>query len=57
MKRIKSVAHAQRFLSAFSSISPHFRPCRHRLTAPEWRTEMDARFTVWREFTASGIAS
>lgn len=26
MKRFTSPGHAQRFLSAFSSISPHFRP-------------------------------
>jgi hypothetical protein len=48
MKRFTSPGHAQRFLSAFSGISPHFRPGRHRLTAPEWRTEMADRFTVWR---------
>ncbi len=29
MKRFKSIRHAQRFLSAFSGISPHFRPRRH----------------------------
>lgn len=45
MKRFTSPGHAQRFLSAFSSISPHFRPNRHRLSAPEWRTE---RSTVSR---------
>ena len=26
MKRFKSIRHAQRLLSAFSGISPHFRP-------------------------------
>ena len=46
----------QRFLSAFSGISPHFRPGRHRLTAPEWRAEMADRFTVWREVTATVVA-
>ena len=55
MKRFKSGAHAQRFLSAFSGVSPHFRPRRHRLTAPEWRTEMADRFAVWQEVTASGV--
>jgi putative transposase len=44
MKRFTSPGHAQRFLSAFSGISPHFRPGRHRLTAPEWRAEMADRF-------------
>ncbi|MDV6270836.1 IS6 family transposase [Rhodococcus globerulus] len=46
MKRFTSPGHAQRFLSAFSGISPHFRPRRHRLTALEWRTEMADRFAV-----------
>ena len=40
---------AQRFLSAFSGISPHFRPRRHRLTAAGYRHEMDTRFTAWNE--------
>jgi len=57
MKQFDSTGHAQRFLSAFSGISPHFRPRRHRLTAPEWRTEMADRFAVWREVTATGVAS
>ena len=56
MKRFTSPGHAQRFLSAFSGISPHFRPGRHRLTAPEWRAEMADRFTVWREVTATVVA-
>lgn len=51
MKRFTSPGHVQRFLSAFSSISPHFRPRRHLLTAAEWRTEMADRFAVWREVT------
>ena len=35
MKRFKSSRHAQRFLSAFSGISAHFRPRRHLLSATE----------------------
>ena len=57
MKRFTSPGHAQRFLSAFSGISPHFRPGRHRLSAPEWRTEMADRFAVWREVTATEVAA
>ena len=57
MRRFKSATHAQRFLSAFSGISPHFRPNRHRLSAPEWRTEMADRFTVWQEVTATDAAA
>ena len=34
MKRFTSPGHAQRFLSAFSGISPHFRPRRHLLLRP-----------------------
>ena len=34
MKGFRSVRAAQKFLSAFSGISPHFRPRRHLMTAP-----------------------
>jgi putative transposase len=51
------VRHAQRFLSAFSGISAHFRPRRHRLSATQWRTEMAERFTVWREVTTLDAAA
>jgi putative transposase len=37
MKRLKSARHAQRFLSAFSGISPHFRPRRQRLPIGDTR--------------------
>jgi putative transposase len=57
MKRFKSAGHAQRFLSAFSGISPHFRPRRHRLSATGWRAEMADRFAVWREVTALDTAA
>jgi hypothetical protein len=57
MKRFKSVRHAQRFLSAFSGISPHFRPRRHRLSAAQWRTEMADRFAIWHEVTALDTAA
>jgi putative transposase len=51
MKRFTSPRHAQRFLSAFSRISPHFRPRRHLLSATGWRLEMADRFTVWNQIT------
>jgi putative transposase len=57
MKRFTSPGHAQRFLSTFSGISPHFRPKRHRLSAPEWRTEMAGRFAVWQQVTAADAAA
>jgi putative transposase len=48
MKRFTSPGHAKRFLSAFSGISPPFRPGWHRLTAPRsrvesWRSDEDRR--------------
>ena len=57
MKRFTSSRHAQRFLSAFSGISAHFRPRRHLLSATEWRTEMADRFAVWRQVTAPDAAA
>ncbi|WP_406416394.1 IS6 family transposase [Streptomyces sp. NBC_00873] len=47
MKGFRSVGGAQRFLAAFSGISPHFRPCRHLMTAPDHRAEMTVRFANW----------
>jgi putative transposase len=46
MKRFRYAGGAQRFLSAFSGISPHFRPRRHRLTATQYRHEMTTRFAT-----------
>ncbi len=40
MKGFRSVGAAHRFLSAFSGISPHFRPRRHLMTASGHRAEM-----------------
>ncbi|HEX8761685.1 MAG TPA: IS6 family transposase [Pseudonocardiaceae bacterium] len=57
MKRFTSPGHAQRFLSAFSGISPHFRPRRHRLGAREYRREMAGRFTTWNEVTGTATAA
>ncbi|MGW3681547.1 IS6 family transposase [Streptomyces prasinus] len=53
MKGFRSTGRAQRFLAAFSSISPHFRPRRHLMTAAEYRTEMTTRFDVWSQITGS----
>jgi putative transposase len=57
MKRCTSPGHAQRFLSAFSGISPHFRPRRHRLGVKEYRREMTDRFTTWNEVTGTATAA
>ncbi|MEV0696156.1 IS6 family transposase [Streptomyces sp. NPDC050388] len=54
MKGFRSAGAAQRFLSAFSGISPHFRPRRHLMTAVGHRAEMTIRFAIWEQIT--GIA-
>ncbi|MGH3710997.1 MAG: DDE-type integrase/transposase/recombinase [Pseudonocardiaceae bacterium] len=46
MTRFRSPGGAHRFLSAFSGISPHSRPRRHRLRADAYHREMTARFTT-----------
>ncbi len=53
MKGFRSVGGAQRFLSAFSGISPHFRHRRHLMTAPDHRLEMTVRFTIWNQITGT----
>ncbi|WP_406723895.1 IS6 family transposase [Streptomyces sp. GD-15H] len=55
MKGFRSVGAAQRFLAAFSGISPHFRPHRPRMTAPGYRAEMTIRFATWDQIT--GVAA
>ena len=52
-KRFRSIRHAHRFLSAFSGISPHFRPRRHPLSAADYRQAMADRFAVWNEITGA----
>jgi putative transposase len=51
MQGCKSPGHAQRFLSAYGPIAQHFRPRRHRSSAPEYRQEMRQRFDSWRDIT------
>jgi putative transposase len=57
MRRFKSPGHAQRFLSAFGSISDHFRPKQHRLSTAEYRALMQGRFQTWNEVTGEKIAA
>jgi putative transposase len=57
MQRFKSSGHAQRFLAAYGPIASHFRPRRHRLSAPAYRQEMGHRFQVWREVTGLAPAA
>ncbi|MFF1442510.1 IS6 family transposase [Streptomyces sp. NPDC058295] len=55
MKGFCSVGGAQRFLSAFSGITSHFRPRRHLIPAHDYRAEMTVRFAIWEQIT--GVAS
>ncbi|MFC5856658.1 IS6 family transposase, partial [Streptomyces chlorus] len=53
MKGFRSVGAAQRFLSALSGISPHFRPHRHLMTAFGQRAGMTVRFVIWDQITGA----
>ncbi|MFE3412004.1 IS6 family transposase, partial [Streptomyces mirabilis] len=53
MKGFRSAGGAQRFLSAFSGISPRFRPHRHLMSAPDYRAEMTIRFAIWDQITGA----
>ncbi|CAL9666656.1 IS6 family transposase ISRH1 [Streptomyces sp. enrichment culture] len=53
MKGFRSVGGAQRFLSAFSRISAHFRPRRHLMTAAAHRAEVSIRFAIWDQITGA----
>lgn len=53
IRGFRSSGGAQKFLSAFSQISPHFRPRRHLLAATEYHTEMHHRFETWNQITGT----
>ncbi|QDN74710.1 IS6 family transposase [Streptomyces sp. S1A1-7] len=53
MKGFRSVGVAQRFLSAFSGISLHFRPHRHLMTASDHRAKMTIRFAIRDQVTGA----
>ena len=58
LRGLRSVGGARRCPSAFSGISPHFRPRRHPMTATDYRTETRHRFTVWNRITgADGLSA
>jgi putative transposase len=58
MKGVRSVGGAQRFLSAFSGISPRFRPRRHQMTAHDYPAETAIRFAIREQITgAAGPAT
>ena len=57
MQGFKSPGHAQRFLAAYGPIAQHFRPRRHRFSAPEYRQAMRQRCQVWSEITGTATAA
>lgn len=57
MQRFKSPGHAQRFLSAYGPLAQHFRPRRHRWSAPAYRHAMRKSGQVGREITAIEMAA
>lgn len=57
LQGFKSAGHAQRFLAAYGPITQHFRPRRHRFSAPEYRQKMAQRFQIWREITGTVVAA
>jgi putative transposase len=57
MQGFSSPGHAQRFLSTYGPIAQHFRPHRHRFSAPAYREEMQQRFQSWREITTPALAA
>lgn len=57
MRRFKSLAQAQRLLSAHGPINNLFRPRRHRLTAGDYRTARTQAFETWREITGAPAAA
>jgi putative transposase len=52
-----SPGHAQRFLSAYGPIAQHFRPRRHRLSAPMDRQAMRQRVDTWQDITSLPTAA
>jgi putative transposase len=55
LQRFKSSGHAPRFLSAYGPIAQHFRPRRHRFSAPAYRQELRNRFQSWQEITTPAL--
>jgi len=47
LQRFKSLRHAARFCSVFSTVCNQFRPGRHALSAPNYRAVMRRRWREW----------
>ena len=48
MRKLKSLAQAQRFLSAMGEIYDHFQIGRHETTAKVYRILLNRSFELWR---------
>jgi putative transposase len=57
MQGFKSPGQAQRFLAAYGPIAQHFRPRRHRLSAPAYRQELRQRCDTWHDITSRPTAA
>jgi len=60
LQRFKSLRHAARFCSVFSTLCNQFRPGRHALSASNYRTVMRRRWLEWdfvSETTAFAVAA
>ena len=57
MRRFKSAGQAQRFLSAQGPIRQHFRPKRHKMSASDYRAQMQEQFKGWNEVTTLSKAA
>ena len=57
MQGFTSAGHAQRLLSAYGPIAPHFRPRRHLWSAAEYRQEVRNRFESWADMTGTERAA
>src|SRR5262245_38754360 len=60
LQRFKSLRHAARFCSVFSTVCNQFRPGRHALSASNFRTVMRRRWRKWdgvSETTAFAVAA
>jgi DDE domain len=56
MQGFKSPGQAHRFLATHGPLAQHFRPRRHRLSAPAYRQVMAQRFQIWHEVTGTVAA-
>jgi putative transposase len=57
LQGVTSPGHAQRVLAAYGPIAQHFRPRRHRWSAPEYRQEMGQRCHTWQDRTSLPTAA